>query len=351
MTQLEGLPAYLTAKAAAMETALRSKPYPGQWDDRLEVSARTDDASGVRKIDIREWRLLSTGGRAVGDYELGPSSPENASAAVASCLTQITMIVAAQRAVPLEHIRVGIRSLFSEAALFGVASDDPRGLFDSHVTFDLGWPGATSASKQVFVDDVMALCGLLEVLREPTEVTVLLEDEPPPTAGTLGPYLAHKSRCLRALREERPAAADWRDPILAECSVDNASGVRRVRAGEWHSIHNGGREFGDYGLGIMPTELFLGSLASCLAHTVLLLAAQQDLPVEGVRTRVEAVNHDARYVGLPAGKAMSGLTARVALAAPSLGTDACRALLQDAEKNCGLIRTLARPNPVQVHVL
>ncbi|MFF9572566.1 hypothetical protein, partial [Streptomyces sp. NPDC014685] len=64
MAQEHGLPAYLTAKAVAMEDALRRKPSPHQWLDHLEVTTRTDDASGVRKIDIREWRLLSTGGGA-----------------------------------------------------------------------------------------------------------------------------------------------------------------------------------------------------------------------------------------------------------------------------------------------
>lgn len=351
MTQEHGLPAYLTAKAAAMEDALKRKPDPHQWLDHLEVTARTDDASGVRKIDIREWRLLSTGGRAVGDYELGPASPENALAAIASCLTQVTMILAAQRTIPLEHVRVEMRSLFSEAALFGVDSSDPYGLFDCELTFDLGYPGATEEVKRAFVEDVMAVCGLLQLLRKPTTVAVCLENEPLATVGDLSNYLAHKRHSLQSLQNNRPSAADWRDPIVAECTVDNASGVRRVRAGDWHSIHNGGSDFGDYGLGVMPTELFLGSLGSCLTHIILLLAAQQSLPVQGVRTRVEADSHDARYLGFRSDEPLTGLAAHVSIAAPSLTVEAKQALLQDAEQHCGLLQTLARSNDFRVQVL
>lgn len=351
MTANTGLAEYLDRKAAAIDEARRRKPDAAAWRRPVKVEAFVDDLSGVRKIQIREWRLFSTGGALVGDLDFGPTSPENFSAAIASCLTQEVMIRAARSRVALDAVRVTIRGQFSEAALFSIASDDPYGLSRSTLRVDLRGPDdLTPAVKHALVDHAADSCELLRLLREPVELTIELDDtSAEPYAADLGAYLRHKRQALADLTTARPNAEDWRDPVEAETVADTASGVRRVRVREWHSIHDGDADVGDSGLGIEPTELFLGSIASCLTHLVLLIAAQSGDDLQGVHTTVSADGSDAAHVDSPdEAQRLLDIRVRVRIDATEMSSAQRQVLLDKAVSFCGLVQTLRRKNDVVI---
>ena len=74
----------------------------------LSARVRAEGRSGVRRIRIRDFQLLSDSGPDFAGYNLGPSSPELQLGVLGSCLTHIFLIQAAERQVPLDALEVEV---------------------------------------------------------------------------------------------------------------------------------------------------------------------------------------------------------------------------------------------------
>lgn len=72
----------------------------------LRASSRAEGRSGVRRIRIRDFQIISDSGPDFAGYNLGPSSPELQLGVLSSCITHIFLIQAAQRNVPLDALEV-----------------------------------------------------------------------------------------------------------------------------------------------------------------------------------------------------------------------------------------------------
>ncbi len=59
MQEERGLPHYLEQKAASMRAAAIARPSSGDWHETVEATCTADDASGVRKLRIRDWQIGS----------------------------------------------------------------------------------------------------------------------------------------------------------------------------------------------------------------------------------------------------------------------------------------------------
>lgn len=74
----------------------------------LHASVRAEGRSGVRRIRIRSFQVISDSGPDFAGYDLGPSSPELQLGVLGSCLTHVFLIQAARLEVPLEALEVEI---------------------------------------------------------------------------------------------------------------------------------------------------------------------------------------------------------------------------------------------------
>ncbi|GCE30021.1 osmotically inducible protein OsmC [Dictyobacter alpinus] len=74
----------------------------------LSASARVEGRSGIRRIRIRDFQIISDSGPDFAGYNLGPSSPELQLGVLGSCLTHVFLIQAADREVPLNSLEVEI---------------------------------------------------------------------------------------------------------------------------------------------------------------------------------------------------------------------------------------------------
>jgi uncharacterized OsmC-like protein len=72
----------------------------------LRASTRAEGRSGVRRIRIREFQIISDSGPDFAGYNLGPSSPELQLGVLSSCITHVFLIQAAQLNVPLDSLEV-----------------------------------------------------------------------------------------------------------------------------------------------------------------------------------------------------------------------------------------------------
>ncbi len=120
-----GLPAYLRQKAASMRAAAEGRSTGEEWHETVEAVCVADDATGVRKLRIRDWQFVSDSGPGFGGWSLGPSSPELLCGVVSTCLTHTYLIGAATLGIAVERLEVRVSAENNDAAFLGIATDDP----------------------------------------------------------------------------------------------------------------------------------------------------------------------------------------------------------------------------------
>ncbi|NTW03077.1 MAG: OsmC family protein, partial [Oscillochloris sp.] len=107
-----------------------------------------------------------------------------------------------------------------------------------------------------------------------------------PATWSLPEYLERKRELVEAYREQLrdPAAAPI--PLRVSVSVAAGSGVRPVRIRDHMVVTDAGAALGGYGLGPSAPELLLGALASCLAHSAMVIAADRGVVFEQFEVEV-----------------------------------------------------------------
>jgi uncharacterized OsmC-like protein len=102
-------------------------------------------------------------------------------------------------------------------------------------------------------------------------------------------YLERKLEALRAARATASTdPVERRQRLSAQVTAEGGSGVRRVRMRDFQIITDAGPAMAGYDLGPRAPEVLLGSLGSCISHTILIQAALNDLPIETLVIDVSA---------------------------------------------------------------
>ncbi len=166
----------------------------------------------------------------------------------------------------------------------------------------------------------------------------------------LADHLRDKAAAMRAAAGRRPTGADWEEEISAVCVADDATGVRKVRVGEWSFIGDGGPDIGGFGLGPSSPELLCAVISTCLTHTLLCIAALDAVPLDRVEVRVTARNNDARFFAVPtdAPPTPYNLAATVHLSSEAATPATLAALLADADARCPILRMIRSEHSVTV---
>lgn len=157
---------------------------------------------------------------------------------------------------------------------------------------------------------------------------------------------------MREAALRRPTSADWEEEIGAVCVADDATGVRKVRIGDWSFVGDGGPDIGGFGLGPSSPELLCAVVSTCLTHTLMCVAALRDVPLDRVEVRVRARNNDARFFDVPtdAPAVPYDLTAAVDLSSTGAGEAELAELLAEADSRCPMLRLIRSRHTVDVQV-
>src|SRR5229473_3248981 len=105
---MDDLKEYLAEKRQALIQRREHAKSNDAGPNTLKASVRAEGRSGVRRIRIRNFQILSDSGTDFAGYDFGPSSPELQLGVLGSCLTHIFLIQAADREVPLDAIEVEV---------------------------------------------------------------------------------------------------------------------------------------------------------------------------------------------------------------------------------------------------
>ncbi len=169
--------------------------------------------------------------------------------------------------------------------------------------------------------------------------------------STLSDYLAFKATRMAALREKLAAPEATPSPLRVVARVAGGSGVRPVSIREFTVVTDSAPALAGYNLGPTSPELLLASLASCLAHTFLIVAVNRGARFDSLEVEVNGTIdfRGVLEVGEGAPVPPSGLT-YVARLAGDVSDDEIERIRTEVERLCPVFRALIEPLPVRGRV-
>jgi uncharacterized OsmC-like protein len=174
MADRQGLSTYLSNKLQAMRAAAHAFESGDATRETIAAECSVSDVTGVRRVRIRDFQLLSDSGAAFGGFGLGPSSPEMLLGVLASCLAHTYLIGAAHRGVSLDGVHVRFEAENNDAAFLGLDTRDPPYPFEIRAIVRLD-----SAAGEDELNDLHAYaaqaCPLTRLVREPVAVDIHVE--------------------------------------------------------------------------------------------------------------------------------------------------------------------------------
>jgi uncharacterized OsmC-like protein len=174
MTTETSLRQYLANKAAAMSRAAKSFSSGESVRETIAAECVASDLTGVRRVRMRDFQLISDSGAAFGGFGLGPSSPEILLGVLASCLTHTYLIGAAQRNIPLDRVQVRFEAENNDAAFLGLSTDDPPYPFNIRAVVRVESGAAQEELKELH-DYAAQTCPLTRLVRESLPVQISIE--------------------------------------------------------------------------------------------------------------------------------------------------------------------------------
>lgn len=168
-----------------------------------------------------------------------------------------------------------------------------------------------------------------------------------PPAWTLPEYLERKRVLVDAYREQLRQPDAPPAPLRAVVTVAAGSGVRPIRMRDFMVTTDAGAPIGGYGLGPTAPELLLGALASCLAHSAVVIAADRNMPLEQLDVEVtgELDYRGTLSVDPAAVVSPTNLAYRLRVSGPLSDAD-LTVLHADLERLCPILQALLQPTAI-----
>lgn len=255
--------------------------------------------TGIRRLRIRNFQLLSDGGRETGEFNLGAGSWPSVVGALGSALAGDYLVQAAVKGIPIDDLELifTARPGTAPSKTTGTQVTYPRNL--NYIVF------ITSPATDAQLDD------LRRTVERVSPVYHLVTDGQKVDPGKLyytQTPLNREGKTLDGLREfladkyaatqgatpieghsTRQAPDDWRQPLRADIKVEGSTGIRHIRTdiGNFQVIHDYPRYLGGHNLGPVPEEDILGRMITCLTHIYEIEASKRQIKLDSLELKVE----------------------------------------------------------------
>jgi uncharacterized OsmC-like protein len=158
---------YLAQKRTAL-LARRQAPSGGPVPLHAHVTA--EGRSGIRRIRIRDFQIISDSGPDFAGYDLGPGSPELQAGVLGSCVTHIFLIKAAELEVPIDSLEVDVRAEYDPRAQ--QPGDHQIPVYPQNFTYEvlLSSPASDEELARLHAE-VERVCPILNLIRNPQQVS------------------------------------------------------------------------------------------------------------------------------------------------------------------------------------
>lgn len=164
---MSNLREYLSHKRAALATR-RAAPQSGPVPLHARVTA--EGRSGVRRIRIRDFQIISDSGPDFAGYNLGPSSPELQTGVLGSCVTHTFLIKAAELEIPLDSLAVEVQAEYDPRAQAPGNTDVPVYPSNFRYRVQVASPASDEELARLHAE-VQRVCPILNLLRSPQEIS------------------------------------------------------------------------------------------------------------------------------------------------------------------------------------
>jgi uncharacterized OsmC-like protein len=148
----------------------------------LTAQVRAEGRSGIRRIRIRDFQVISDSEADFAGYDLGPSSPELQLGVLGSCLTHTFLIQAAALGVPLDSLDLEITGTIDPRAGSPGFEDVPIYPHDIRYAASITSPAAP-AEIEALQQAVERNCPILNLLRKPQAIAGEIRLAQAPAAG------------------------------------------------------------------------------------------------------------------------------------------------------------------------
>lgn len=140
-----------------------------EYPHRLAATATAAGRSGVRRIRIRDFQILSDSGPELAGYSFGPGSPEIQLGVLGSCLTHVFEIQAALAEIPLDALSVDVTGEVDHRA--GKPGFEHIPVYPHNIRYVVNIESpASEASLRELHEVVERVCPIFNLLKHPQEI-------------------------------------------------------------------------------------------------------------------------------------------------------------------------------------
>jgi len=285
---------------------------------KLSATVTAESRTGVRRLRIRNFQILSDGDRRTAEFELGAGSWPSVVGALGSAVAGDFLTQSAIKGIPIDELEViftsrpgaaqsqstGARVVYPqnlEYTAFLVSSASDEELEELRQTVERVSPVLNLVSRSQEISHGELFYTQTPAQREQKTLAGLrefLEDKHAATQGAVPP----EGRSTPRQRH------DGRPPLRAHIKVEGGTGIRHIRTDNrnFQVIHDYPRYLAGNNLGPVPEEHILGTMITCLTHIYEIEASRKqialdtlELDVEGtLTTRLGNTDHPPTYKDL-----------------------------------------------------
>jgi len=135
----------------------------------LKASATAEGRSGVRRIRVRDFQVLTDSPPDFAGYDLGPNSPELQLGVLGSCLNHSYLIEAAALEVPIDSIEVEVEAVLDPRALSIGFESTP--VYPQNISYVVKIESSASETRiEQLRAAVERACPILNLLKNPQTI-------------------------------------------------------------------------------------------------------------------------------------------------------------------------------------
>lgn len=266
----------------------------------LEAKTTAEQRSGLRRIRIRDFQIISDSGTDFAGYSAGPGSPESQVAIIASDIADSYLSQAALKNISLDSLRIEIVNR-PDAVPTNKVNYPRNFLYTAYIK-----SSASDSQLQELKKAAEANSPIFNFIVKPQVVTGeidYVQTSPKleiPKGGQPGlrEYLKYKRIAYLNLQEEGKKRAEElkKNPSLANeplagpvITVSN-NGVRQLQIRQFRILHDNPAYLAGNDLAPTSQEHQLGVLTSCLTHIFLIQAAARQTPLDSLEVGAKAIS-------------------------------------------------------------
>jgi hypothetical protein len=284
----EGLP--LAGYLQRLRTALARQVAGGEQPRELTARVTAESRSGVRRLRIRDFQLISDSQRSFAGYNLGAGSWDTEVGVLGSAVATEFLVQAAMSNIELEAVDV----------VFTSHQDPPGATQRSRVSYPrnlryeayLVSPASDAALEalRLKVESSSPVLNLVSQQQDIPHGQVVYTPSPgldPDAPPGLREFLVEKRAAL--LRRQRGDGPRESPTLRAHVRVEGGTGVRHVRVGDqrFQFLHDTPPTLAGFDLGPTVEEHQLGVMGTCLTHIFEIQAAQRQVPLDALEVEVK----------------------------------------------------------------